>query len=210
MHATRRVLNVPTVLLLVVLGSIIAYQAGAQRGQPRRPAIAATVNLPAVLEGLKQRGDAEAELNALGEQIIAEQERRQSALQALEERRQAVADERERQSIDEELALAALNYQAWLRFANEKVDVEKALLLQELYRSIKKSIQEMAAAEGYDVVLVDDSLGELTVNPESQVTREAQIRQQIISRRLLFTGTSLNITDDLIARMNNEYTAGRR
>ena len=37
----------------------------------------------------------------------------------------------------EQAALAALNYQAWQTISAEKVDIEAALTMQDLYRSVK-------------------------------------------------------------------------
>ena len=60
-----------------------------------------------------------------------------------------------------------------------------------------------------DLVLVDDSAGELGINPQSQLNRETQITQQMVSRRVLYAGDAVDITDQLITRMNNAYQSGR-
>jgi hypothetical protein len=39
------------------------------------------------------------------------------------------------------------------------------------------------------------------------VPREAQILQQISDRRMLYANPQLDITDELITRMNNEWKA---
>ena len=102
----------------------------------------------------------------------------------------------------------ALDYQAWISFIGDKLDVERALLLQDLYKSINQAIAEMAEAEGFDLVVVDDSEGELGWNDELKVSREAQTLQQIRSRRVLYRSTTVDVTDDLVARMNNAWRAG--
>ena len=104
--------------------------------------------------------------------------------------------------------MATLKYQAWARFSTDKIDIEKALVLHDIYRSIKTAVSQMASSSGYDVVLVDDSQGELTTSTEARVPRESQIRQQIAGRRMLYGNPMIDITDDLIARMNNAHKAG--
>ena len=67
----------------------------------------------------------------------------------------------------------------------------------------------MAPIEGFNIVLLDDSAQELRVNSESKLPLEAQVLQQMTSRRVLFADKSVDITDDLVLRMNNAYQAGQ-
>lgn len=211
MNSPRRSLNLPTVVMTALLVSVLAYQAGANRAAAPQAVSArvATVDLSAVLDGLKQRGEAEAELAAIQGEIIAEQERRQAELQRLDEQRQNITDPMQRQQIEEEIALTALKFQGWLRHANQRLDIEQVILMQDLYRAISQAIDKLAAAEGYDLVISDDSARQFVVNPESQVSRLAQVEAQINARNVLHAGNAVNITDDLITRMNNAFAAGQ-
>ena len=62
--------------------------------------------------------------------------------------------------------------------------------------------------KGYDFVLMDDTSAELAVNPESKVAREIQVKQQMTARRSLYVNPAMDITDQLIQRMNNAFNAG--
>jgi hypothetical protein len=200
-------INIPVALIIVLLSVVVTYQAVGHRAQ-MEPPIVATVDLVAVMEGLNERADAEAELRAIADEIRAEQVVFEQGLEETNAQLENATNPDERADLEEQLALQTLEYQGWVRFASDKLDVEKALLLQNLYRITKQSIESMAEAEGFAMVLIDDSLGELTVNPEAKVSREAQVRQQIAGRRFLYAQRTLDVTDDLIARMNNAYNAG--
>ena len=86
-----------------------------------------------------------------------------------------------------------------------QVDIEKSIMLRDLYKQIKEAVAELANVEGYDLILVDDSGGELGIDPNSQQSREAQILRQITRRRALYSADTIDITDEIIVRMNNAY-----
>ena len=196
------------VALVIGYAPAIAQQGGT------KPTVIATVQLSVVLEKLDQRAEAEANLNAMGADVRNDEAKKKAELtkmQAdLDDMRKAANDGSappEAIALQEQLALKSLQYQAWQRFTMDKVDIEKALQWQELYRNIKSAAAQMASANGYDLVLVDDSQGELQTSPDSRTPRAQQIFSQIVSRRMLYANPTLDITDDLITRMNNAHKA---
>ena len=103
--------------------------------------------------------------------------------------------------------LKQMRYEAWKQFVIDKVDIEESLMLQDLYRSVKREAALLGTAAGYDVVLVDDSQGELAIDPDARMPRRAQVLQQIAGRRMLHVNKQIDITDDLVQRMNNAFKA---
>ena len=104
--------------------------------------------------------------------------------------------------------MGTLQYQASAKFSSEKIDIEKALVLEDLSKAIKEAAKQMAVAARLDLVLVDDSKGDLSKNADSRISREAQIMQQVAERGLLYANPEIDITDDLIERMNNAFRNG--
>jgi Skp family chaperone for outer membrane proteins len=199
-----------SLVLAVGFGPVLAQQAGVGR-----PSVIATVRLSTVIEKLDKWGEAQANLTAMSGQVGAEQKRRQTEIEAMQTQLQTMVEAHgidnptaEMIKLQEDEALARLRFQAWARITMEKADMEKSLLLQDLYRSIKTTAATIANAAGYDLVLVDDSQGELRSTPDARAPREAQIMQQIGARRMLHANPALDITDELITRMNNEHRAG--
>jgi len=206
-------LNVSSILLIAVLLAIIGYQAVGERPLLRQNTIVATVNLQQVINGLEQRDEAVRKLQQMQTQFQEERSARESEIESMRDQLQEWvenADETqplppEAQRLEEQMVLKHLRYQAWMRFMNDKFDVEYSLMLQDLFRTVRNAAGRMADVEGYDLVLLDDSEAELTVNPDSRLSREAQVRQQMTARSILHARDSIGITADLIERMNNEY-----
>jgi Skp family chaperone for outer membrane proteins len=201
----------------VVLGTLLAlaavglgFQAGGGAG---RPTVIVTVNLGAVIEKLDQRAKAEQDLKKIAEQLKAEEEKLSNELKKMRTDIEAMDkangddDSSEERKLKEDFLLKQMRYEAWKQFVIDKVDIEESLLLQDLYRSVKREAGLLASAAGYDLVLVDDSQGELAIDPEARMPRRAQVLQQIAGRRLLYTNKQIDITDDLVQRMNNAFKA---
>ncbi len=197
-------------LLLVIVGltASITFRAVAHR-PGATPVTLATVDIVRVLGELNQRADAEAELRTFVAEIEEEDTRRLEELRGLEQQLETLpVGSPERRALEDDIERRLLNLQYWYQLQREKQDVEISLILQDLYRVITEAIAELAAVEGYDVVIVNDSVGEMSFNPDAGVPREAQIRQQISGRQLLYVREGVDITDDLIQRMNNRHDAG--
>lgn len=213
-----RILGVSVALLLA---GTIAVQALAAYSRAGQPTVIVTVNLSKVMENLDQRAASTARLNAMRDGLNKEQETRAAELKqytteadSIQAQLATTTDPKAKNDLDQKLqdlqeraAQATLGFQAWFNFSTEKADIEAALAMQDLYRSIKTAAAQMSDANGYDLVLVDDSQGELSTNPEARVPRVDQIRQQVASRRMLHAAASIDITNELTERMNNAFKA---
>jgi Skp family chaperone for outer membrane proteins len=210
MNINRKAIGVIAVLTFCLLCSVIAYQASASRNMAGRPTAVAVVNLQVLVDGLNQYSDAIMRIERMRSDREAEGDRRAALMKTLQDELKDIpeASTEAKRAKEDQIMLEQLNNQAWLRLSADKLDIEKSLSLQDLYRSIKQAIGALAAADGWDIVLVDDSRGELGINPNSQLSREAQITQQMVSRRVLFAAGAVDITDQLITRMNNAYQSG--
>jgi Skp family chaperone for outer membrane proteins len=194
---------------IVLIASLLVL--GAAYSMAMRPSVVVTVDLAKVVDNLDQRGQASASLNAIGEKYKAQEENYRTRVKEMEDTIEPLLDlpeTPERRAMQEDLVALSFEFQAWVRFAADKMDVERSLLMRDLYRSVKAAVKTMAEAEGFDIVIVDDSQGELLTSDEARVSREAQVRQQIAARRVLYTAPSVDVTEQLIVRMNNEFKAG--
>lgn len=198
------------VLLVLVLSGIVAYRVLAQVGGGDGCACVVSVNLPAVLEGLAERGEAEAELRTMADEMIAEDSERKQVIEDLRKQFTDIpeADREARADLGDRLTLEVLEYQGWRAYSAERLDIEKSLQLRELDRRVRRAIDDLAMLKGYDFVLMDDTSAELSVNPESKLAREVQVKQQMTARRSLYVNPAMDITDQLIQRMNNAFNAG--
>ena len=203
----KRLILAAGLFTLFAASLALAYQGGASRvGQP---SAVATVNLAVVMEKLEQKSSAQANLRAMAEKLNDDDKAKKDELTKLQGDLKAMAEDAPgREALQEKLAMSTLQYQAWAKFSSEKIDIEKALVLEDLYKSIKEAAKQTAVAARLDLVLIDDSQGELTKSADSRISREAQIMQQVAERRLLYANPEIDITDDLIERMNNAFRTG--
>lgn len=193
--------NWPAALLLVLLAGWVGYATRANRPvAPAQPAVIATVDLEAVFRGLNERGDADVYLKGLAEQLEADGQRRRDEIELLGQDLELYSPaSKQYQDVQQQLAEKGFQLQAYLDFAGRKIDAAKSRTLRRIYDGIKEAIREIAREHGYDVVFVDDSVVTLPTD-----TGEAETMRQISARRMLYTNAEIDITQDVIARMNAE------
>lgn len=172
------------------------------QSQPR-PGSIATVDLGRVLDRLNESADWDMRLRSLSANITAEFQSRQAALEARWREAEGIASEAERRAALEEMALQRLRFEEWGRMKQVEVDRERSLKWQSLYRAIREEAGRLAESQGYELVVVNDSLGPISVSRDSEASQEQQVLQQILNRRLLHAAKSTDITEQLIVRMNN-------
>lgn len=206
-HSHR--LTIPLALALAA-AALAGYQALAQRAQAPAAPIVATVQMEKLFDGLDQRADAKAEVAALEAQLTREQKSKADSIDALESELENVVDEQRREELTDQIALEKIKFKFWQQAANSELEVEKALRLQYLYTSIKEAIRQLAGDAGYDMVILDDSADELPFDRDTRVPAQMQVLQQITSRKILYLNGALDITEDLIIRMNNEFRAAQQ
>ncbi len=210
-----------TALLVLAMATAIGYQALGAALLAGQPTVVVTVNLGKVMEKLDQWNASVARVKKLTDDLKLEQSKRTGELDAMKkdaetiqaeydkttDPKQRTALEARMQGLQEDAAMKTLDYQAWVSFSAEKADIESAIATQDAYRSIKAAAAQMASANHYDIVMVDDSQGEIVTNADSRTPRVQQAQQQMATRRLLYVNPVIDITDDLIQRMNNAYKA---
>jgi Skp family chaperone for outer membrane proteins len=209
MNRITRRSNVPLLILIVAFAALAGYQALAQRGAALSPAIIATVRIEPLFDGLQQRAEVKTEISALEDHLAGEQARRQEGITAKELALQDVVSAARREEMSDGIALERLKLKFWIQEARMELEVEKALRLQELYQAVKQAIADLAEAEGYDLVVLNDASDELPFDRDSRLPAQLQILQQITNRKLLYLNPATDVTEDLIVRMNNAYRAGR-
>lgn len=103
----------------------------------------------------------------------------------------------------EEYSHKGLQLQAHVEFERQRIDREKGLIMKGIYRDIKEAVKKVASdGNRYDIVMLNDSVKEITASGEGQVL------QAISQRRMLYTNPMLDITDEVMSFMNNEFNAG--
>jgi len=191
--------------MMVALGTIIGYTTLGQRAVAPDAAVIALVRIDALFDQLQQRADARIELRQMELDVEDENRRRTEAITALQDELENVVAATRRKELEDEIAIKQLQWRLWQQAAKTRLEVERAIQLQHLYRSMRAAIKALATAEGYDLVLLDDSSDDLPFDRESRASPQIQVLQQIATRKILYRNSALEITMDLATRMNNKY-----
>jgi len=202
----RRFLRfLPAMSVVLALAVAVGWRASAQNGaEAPTPTRVATVDLARVFEALEERTVREGELRAfidqqnslitnLGDQLK----------QAQEDLELLVAGSPERRRKAEEVARLRIDLEVQGRFSEQLIDRRRAEVFSALFAKIESSVAALAEQFGYDLVLNNDAGEPVPGNAE------AETRAAMAARRVLFAGPSLDITDALVRRMNNDWNAGR-
>lgn len=201
-HRTAAARSAGALALAAIIGLAVGARATpAPRFSPPSPASIAMVDLPKVLGGLKsaQAKDdalkaAEAELKKKAEAVKAEIDAERKRIGLLPDDVKKIAD------------LKALRERT-LR-ADFDLDYGKAVLaeqqsegLKELYAEIRTGIAELAKARGYHLVISSD---------EGVPVRGTydQASQTISLKRFFYVDPAMDITDELVQYMNNQFATG--
>ncbi len=209
MKSMKITMNLPIFVIVVLLAVVAGYEVFAGRAAAPNPAVVAVVRIGPLFDGLKQRAAAAAGVDQLLDQIETEAQARQEAIETLKEEHGNTVDATDRETLADKIALDTLKNDSWLQTAKREHELDKAVRLQDLYKKVFDAIQTLAMTEGYDLVIVDDSGDALPFDRSSRLVPQAQVLQQLAMRKVLFVNPTLDITEDLIMRMNNEFNAAQ-
>lgn len=205
----RKPLHTAAALLacLCVVG-VAGWNAGAVSAETTQlraaPTAVAVVNVERALnqlDELKKRNEAMSQRGTARQQEIDKLKAERENLQAkLAELPQTDVDGRRRlqAAIIELAATTEARFGVYQRLIN----MEKGDIMRPLYLKLLGAVEEVAAKEGYDLVLFDDR--QLTV-PEGDM---AVVNEAIQAKTILYAADRIDITDRVIQLLNSKYSAG--
>jgi Skp family chaperone for outer membrane proteins len=186
--------------LLLTSALLVGVQAVAMHALPLlSPTVVGTVDLEATFNGLEEWSQVQVSLTQRADQMQEEITRRQDELESLEtdleDYPQGSAKFKEAMK---RYQMAAIELQGYVQFQQRKHQRYNDQTIFDLYDKIKLAARTLADEQGYDIILVDDSVVDIPENSEN-------ILAQISSRRVLFAREQMNVTDKLIESMNTMY-----
>lgn len=194
-------------ITLAIAAAVLLHTLTVDASRPMRivaePTPVATVDVSRVFEQIDERSDWDVRIETLKGTIQQEAATRRAAMERRLEESEKSATPEERQRIRDEVALMQLRLEAWASVKQAEVDREESLKWRSIYRNLRREAQRVAESEGYAMVLVDDSVGDIRTVGQSQVSLQQQVLEQITNRRILFAANAIDVTDQVIVRMNN-------
>ena len=203
MSVLKKELALPLGFALAAALILVGHDAFGRKASFAPASHVATIDLAKVFERINVNKSWEVELMGLAERLQSELNGRQEAIGRKLEDAQKATSEPEAQKIRDSAALMKLETDEWAKLKQLELDRERALMWKAMYKAIRDQTNALAMADGWDIVLVNDSLGELNLSNDVNVSREQQILTQILNRRLLYASELTDISEQLIVRINN-------
>ena len=205
MNTARRALALPIAFTIAATIVLVGHDAFGTRPGVAPATRVATVNMTTVFERINANTPWEVELNTLTDRLNTEATRRTELINEELKKAEALveSDPTEAQNIRDKVALMKLELDEWGGLKQLELDRERALMWRTMYQSVRDQTISLAKADGWDIVLVNDSLGQIKLSDDMQVSREQQVISQILNRRMLYASDATDITEQLIVRVNN-------
>ncbi|MCC7147283.1 MAG: OmpH family outer membrane protein [Phycisphaeraceae bacterium] len=188
---------------LLTLAGLLVAQNNAPATSPARIAV---VDVSAVLNGLEEKVQIEADLQVEGQRLKDEEKARQEELRQLESDLKMLSPDNDgyaakQQQFDQK----RVELQAWSVYHTQRLSRDSASRVVALYKKLLETIKKSAQTSGYDLVLFKDQpldriAGLDNLKPEQAV-------ELIQNRKVLFAADPFDITDQVRNLMNNEFAA---
>lgn len=182
--------------IITFVAAVVAFQSASWASTN-----VAIVNIPAVSERYKRTADLEArfevrrqELNQRRDQLRAKLE---LAARSLQEELKPGTDAYESRQKEATLLDAELKF--FIESAGRKIEQELAGSLRSIFDDIQSVVEDIAREQGIDLVLAADQM------PTGEAGSTTQVRQQIVLQKVLFWNPSLDLTDEVVSRLNAQY-----
>ncbi|MEX0775432.1 MAG: OmpH family outer membrane protein [Phycisphaeraceae bacterium] len=184
-------------LAALLLAGLMTSPALAQKA---RPTAIAVVDVQKVFDSLQEKNQVEADLQSRANALKQEETDRRKKLDDLQKDLEMLAPGTTAHTQkQEDLERQAVELQAWQQFQNQKLQRERSLQIEGLYRKILDAIGRVAKEAGYDLVLFKEGAIDFkNANPQ-------QLAALIQVRKVLWSAPDLDVTDQVTQRMNNEY-----
>lgn len=166
----------------------------------------ATVNPAGVFEKMEERNDAQKALNNALEDFKKKDADFKAKLNDLKSRRDQLDNKSKQFSdLNQQLMNDAIQYDTWTKISQANMQREQKQMLVTLFRQIQEAVGKVAVKRQLDIVLTDQKvelpddpnvLGQMDIN---------QLRALINSQVVIYNGGKVDITQDVILLLNNEY-----
>jgi len=160
------------------------------------------VDLVRVFNEFEQTRALNAELERYRQRLSEEQQQREEKLAIERQTLQGFApDSTEYRERRQALQKMVIEYQAWLTVESETLKEEHFRWIERTYAAVIRGIDEVARRKGVQVVLTREEL-------DTSVEDATVLQQQILNRKVVYYDETLDMTDDVLAVINETFTKG--
>jgi Skp family chaperone for outer membrane proteins len=187
-------------LAVVLVATVVAVGQSAMQAEPTAVAV---VNVQQVFNNLKEKQQVEARLKQRAQKMQQQQKQKQQKIQKMRSDLDVLREgSNNYQQQKRKLERALVDFQAWKKFKQRKLEQSRGIEMQNLYRKVVNTAGSVAKDNGFDIVLYDEGGSDFNFRNSQQLSRMIQMR------KVLWAKNKLNISDQVQQRMNNQFTAG--
>lgn len=184
---------------LIMTAGLVAFGQSGAMGSAR----VAVVDVPAVSEAYNKTADLEAQFESVRQKLNQE---RDALRDRVELTRRSLQEElrpgtREFQERRKQLALLEAELQYFMESEGERIEAELARSLGHIFADIHAVIGAVAKEKGIDIVMAADRM------PSDVAESPMQVRQQIILQKVLYWSPQVDLTGEVVVRLNAKYKA---
>ncbi len=162
----------------------------------------AVIDVAQVFESYTMTRDLESMFNAKRQELSNEAEQRRTSIEQMR-RGLAAFDPSSADYIsrEQELIRAEVDFQVWSTHSEQRLKTNHKQWLLAIYRNTQGAVAKLANERNFDLVLTFDRLAE---DAPDSVT----LRQQILLQKVIYHNSRVDITTEVLNRLNNEYKSG--
>jgi Skp family chaperone for outer membrane proteins len=165
----------------------------------------AVVDVQRAFNAVKEKSQIDAELTTMADKVKQEDASRTKTIKELQQDLSILspgtAAHTQKQN---DLEKAVLSRQVWLNYQQLKLNRERALRVENMYKKMLATIGRVATAEGYTVVLFKEQPVRF-----NNVTKPEQMNAVIQVRKVLWSAPNLDLTEQVILKMDAEYRSSK-
>lgn len=183
-----------------VISLIWIAAAGAQGMFKGKPTVVAVVGIEGVWNGIQAMNQVKAEIEREKEEMLAEQQARQKKIKDRQDDIDWLPEgSPEQDKKMEEVEEMAAHLKGWMEFQQARLARSEKIRYERLYRETREAVKEVAEANNVDLVLFKEP----GINLNRRLST-AQLLALIGNRKVLYVRDELDLTDQVITRMNNK------
>ena len=189
------------IILIATIGFIGLAGANANYRLAGRPTATGVIDVQMVFDSLKEKMQIEADLKSRLEQLNAEEQEQKKDLQELKSDLDILAPDspafNEKQN---QLEQKAIELQTWRTFQTQKLNRERGLQIERLYRKLIDAVGTVAQQNNFDLIMFKEKPVDFRgAKPEA-------LNTLIQVRKVLWSAPDLDLTDQVTQLMNNEFS----
>ena len=184
-------------IALVTLATGFVFMAGYAASNQLKPAVVGVVDLERVFNNLNSRKVSEQKILAMRDKMVEEAQVMKDELEMISAELESLeAGSATMIEMNDQAISISGKLRAFETYGQLIIEREQAAALRGTYETIKEQAGELATELDIDLVMLNDSI------PTVDLSDAAGTLQQISARRILWAKSTLDITDQLLEKMN--------